>query len=95
MPLTTPAAAIEQLNANNLYDLNGSASEARLFIEAARALLGGLLPKRSKHGRAGAELEYDPATIQEQLTKAEHWIRVNGSGRAGGVKHADFSDFRA
>jgi hypothetical protein len=92
MPLSTVTAAYTQYLANSSYDLNGSTSEAALFIEACRALLI-LQPKVSQQGRAGTRHEYDPAVVKDQLAAAVAWHR-SSSTSTGAVGSLGFSDFR-
>ncbi|MBL9084199.1 MAG: hypothetical protein JNK76_20535 [Planctomycetales bacterium] len=94
MPITSLTGAKTQYLANSSYDLNASASECALFIEACRALML-LLPKRGKNGRLGQEAEYDPEQVAKQLAKAERWHSANASGAgAGSVVKASFETYR-
>ena len=83
MALATLESAVAQYQANSLYDLNRSASECRLFIEACRAMLI-YLPKQVKNGRAGAETYYNPEMVNQALAKAEQWYGANGTAASGG-----------
>jgi hypothetical protein len=94
MALADLDAAMDAYAANSLYDLHRSASEAMAFIEACRYLLL-FMPKRSKHGRAGTEDEFDPESVRQLLGKAERWYAANGgTNNAGAVTFGGFADYR-
>jgi hypothetical protein len=95
MPINSLSAAKTQYLANSSYDVNDSASECALFIEACRALLL-FLPKRAKNGRLGQEAEYDPALVKDQLAKAERWHQSYraGANSGGSVGHLGLAEFR-
>lgn len=93
MAYLTLADAKTAFLVNAGYANAGSASQARAFVEACAALLL-LLPKRAKHGRAGSEVEMDPAMIRAQQVDAQRWIARGGGSVGGAVRYADFSNFR-
>jgi hypothetical protein len=96
MALTTPVEALDQYNANCLYDIHVSAAECALFIEACRALIV-LMPKQSKGGRMGGEQTTNPEIVAERLKLAETWYARNRTAQncgGGGEAFFDFSNFR-
>ncbi|REJ65840.1 MAG: hypothetical protein DWQ31_16640 [Planctomycetota bacterium] len=58
------------------YDLTGSISQARRFIQAGRMLLAQPLRRSASGGRGGEEVELEPRIIQEQIARAEAWYHT-------------------
>ena len=102
---STRKNALDQYHDNLGYDIEGSVSKCKLFIEACRALLSPRFSvKRVSHGLSrgggGEELETDQSVLQDQLASAIAWLKANdptgafGGGGGGVVYHEINSDFR-
>ena len=102
MALTSASTLTEvqaQYDDNVSYDLNGSVSSCKLFIEAARLLLRRLVDETQ--GASGARVRQERAVIQAELAAAKTWWSSNApnagtvSGEAStGVKELSFEEFR-
>lgn len=92
--LTQVLAAYED---NADYDLVGSATKARDFVQACRILLI-RLPAGGSSGATSTTLAGNLTEIRTAMQRAEQWLASNGgttSGRGGpNVKRASFEDFR-
>lgn len=101
MALTSASTLTEvqaQYDNNVSYDLNGSVSSCKLFIEAARLLLRRLVDETQ--GAGGARVRQERAVIQAELAAAKSWWMSNDpnagtvSGASNGVKELSFEEFR-
>lgn len=99
MALTSASTLAEvqaQYDDNVSYDLNGSVSSCKLFIEAGRILLRRLADETQ--GASGARVRQERAVIQSQLADATRWWMSNDSSAAisggNGVKELSFEEFR-
>lgn len=101
MALTSASTLAEvqaQYDDNVAYDLNGSVSSCKSFIEAGRMLLRRLVDETQ--GANGARVRQERAVIAEQLAAAQRWWMANDanagvvSGRSNGVREISFEEFR-
>lgn len=78
---------------NASYDEDGSTAKARTFITACRILL---VRRAKRVVHAGEEVELDLGQIDTQLSAAKRWLAANrgSDDGGGGIKHADFADYR-
>jgi len=81
---------------NCSYDLNGSVTECKAFIQACRILLR-RMAQAVEQGDNRVQDDY--AKIENQLNEAVEWWQSNDtdaatSRRARRIVHADLSDFR-
>lgn len=79
---------IAQYDDNASYDVNGSVSSCKLFVEACR-----ILKRRRPTGvqADGQYMQYTPAAITEELNTALAWLSANDrssatSSAAGSVR---------
>ena len=73
-----------------LYDVESSVANAKRRIGALRQIL----TYASKAGRQGTNMEFDTATIKQELDAALKWWAANDTSRSSSnpsVLHADFS----
>lgn len=101
MPVTVQAMSIDSASTqddivavylDNLgYDVDGSASKAREFIKACRALL---VIHPSQWSQSTTNMTFDPSLWQKQLTDALAWLASNSDASSGSVRHLAFGDFR-
>jgi hypothetical protein len=93
---TSTLAEIEaSYDDNASYAEDASATKAAAFVTACTLLLRRTLKRVAHGGRGGQELEWDPASLREQIKDARLWIAANpASSSTGGVKYADLSNFR-
>lgn len=101
MALTSASTLTEvqaQYDNNVSYDLNGSVSSCKLFIEAARLLLRRLVDETQ--GAGGTRVRQDRSVLQTELAAAKNWWMSNDpnagwvSGASNGVKELSFEEFR-
>lgn len=101
MALTSASTLAEvqaQYDNNVSYDLNGSVSSCKLFIEAARLLLRRLSDEVQAGG--GARIRQERAVIERELASAKNWWMSNDSsagtvaGASNGVREMSFEEFR-
>jgi len=97
MPVTglSSASTTDQVKAayddNASYDVDGSISEAQIFLAACRILLR-RIPAAARQGDS-LSVEMDVAQIKEQHDRCLRWLNVQSdSGR--GVRFTDFGMFR-
>ncbi len=89
----TDVKAQYQNNAD--YDIDGSVTKARLFIEAIRHLLGIVRAQRATGVDGGGE--YEMAPLDQQMNDARAFVRDNSgsnAGSGGGVIHTSMRSFR-
>lgn len=95
---STLADVQAQYDDNVSYDLNGSVSSCKLFIEAARILLRRMADETQASG--GARVRQERTVIAAQLADAQRWWMSNDpnagvvSGGGNGVKELSFKEFR-
>lgn len=87
---STQAEIIGEYLDNLSYDSNGSASQCQSFIAACRALLV-MHPGDWQQG--SSRIQYKPELWERQLSQAQNWLAVNGTGSQsdGGVSHLSFN----
>lgn len=73
------------------YDVDGSASQARVFIKACRALL---VMHPSQWSETSTQMTFDPQLWKSQLDSALAWLAQNTEAASGSVRHLAFGDFR-
>lgn len=98
----TDASTLPEVNAqyenNCSYDLNGSVSECKLFIQAVRYLLRRQADE--VQGSGGARVRQDRSVLVAELAAAKSWWMSNDpnagvvSGGGNGVKELSFEEFR-
>ena len=83
-----------QYQDNAGYDITGSVSSARLFIEAIRHLRGVVRAQRATGVDGGGEFEM--ATLDQEMKDAREYVRDNTSITTvgGAVIHTDMRSFR-
>lgn len=96
MSTLSSSSTIEEIIAayddNASYAEDGSVAKAKAFITAVRILLR--FPKRERKGGAsGAEHEFDPATLREELKDAQLYVEQNDETLS--VLDVDFTEFDA
>lgn len=97
----TSTSTLSQVQAayedNADYDLVGSTSKARDFIQACRYLLL-RLPAQSSELDKNVGLRENLAEIRSAMQRAEQWLQTNGgtdgSDSTGGVRYTSFEGFR-
>lgn len=74
------------------YDVTGSVTRANAFVTACRQLIG----RARKTGHGAANVEFDPASLQEQLETALSWLASNDTTNVSnpGVRHMSLRNFR-
>lgn len=97
MPITglssasTTAQVKNAYDDNASYDVDGSISEAQIFLAACRILMR-RIPSAARQGDALA-VEMDLRLIREQHDRCLRWLNVqNAPGQ--GVRFSDFGTFR-
>lgn len=77
---------------NAAYDVDGSITKAKLFIEACRILLR----RRPTEVSVGSEsTAFDAVAIQKALEGAREWLALNNTSANGGsVRHLSFRNLR-
>lgn len=97
MPVTglSSASTTEQVQAayddNASYDVDGSTTEAQIFLHACRILLR-RIPLLAKQGDS-LTVQLDVKQVKEQHDRCLRWLNYqNDSGK--GVKFTDFGSFR-
>ena len=81
-----------QYQDNAGYDITGSVSSARLFIEAIRHLRGVVRAQRATGVDGGGEFEM--ATLDQEMKDAREYVRDNASSTTGVMIHTDMRRFR-
>ncbi len=87
---TTLAEAETAYLANADYAETASATKAKLFSAACRALLL-LLPSRARQG--DTETQYDPGTIRQEMSMAIQY--ANDAEGGGSLVDVSFEEFRS
>lgn len=73
------------------YDHAASATSAKLFIQACRAML---VMHPATWSQSSTSITFDPRLWQQQQQAAEQWLAVNQYTTSGAVRHLAFGDFR-
>lgn len=88
----TPDEIVAQYIDNSLYDLNNSANEARLFIQACRIIL---VSRPESMSSAGLSQKFNIANVGAEAKKAEAFlVAINGTNNASMVRRPDLSNIR-
>jgi len=88
---STNADVFAAYDDNAAYDLNGSVSQAQMFVAACRILLR-RLPKRA--GNDGQQIETNADLIRRELDRAQSWIDARRSTARGGSRCFDLGHSR-
>jgi hypothetical protein len=81
---------------NSAYDVNGSVSQAKLFVQACRMLMR-RMPKMASQDRGSVQLS--PELIQQEMQVASAFLAstpdtTSSNITGGGVRHFDLGNLR-